>query len=234
MPAETSNITLYDLVGRDRETFWSSNVWKTRFALHLKDLEFETVPLSFCEIHKEIPLVMRPTVPVLVDRTNPEKPARIQDSWNIAEYLEKTYPDRPSLFHKNETFHQFWDTWVPEKLNGATLHLIALDIWKKLDPESQVYFRKSREERLGRTLESLEEDKPRARAKVKEALTLFHQMISEENYLSGDYVGYSDFIMAALFIWVEHMNPQEFEETYLKAVDDDKIRQWWERMQRWK
>ena len=68
-----ADIVLYDLVGADDRRF-STHCWRVRPAMAHKGLSFETVP-------------------VIVDDGT-----WVHDSWTIAEYLEETYPDAPSLF----------------------------------------------------------------------------------------------------------------------------------------
>ena len=57
-----------------------------------KGLEAEGTPWRFTEKQAIAPHGSE-KVPVLLDRDKP-----VVDSWAIAEYLEDTYPDRPSLF----------------------------------------------------------------------------------------------------------------------------------------
>lgn len=84
-------ILLHELVGQDDRRF-SPYCWRTRMALAHKGLEYETSPVSFSDIsglcggaHK--------TVPIIEDGDT-----IVCDSFDIALYLERTYPDKPSLF----------------------------------------------------------------------------------------------------------------------------------------
>ena len=45
-------------------------------------------------------------MPIIVDLAHDNKV--IQDSWDIALYLEEAYPDTPSLFHENQGVHKFF------------------------------------------------------------------------------------------------------------------------------
>jgi glutathione S-transferase len=82
---------LYDLAG-DNDRRFSPYCWRVRMALAHKGQTFETVPVPFTGIgsicdgsHK--------TVPVL-DHDG----TILRDSFVIAEYLEDTFPQAPSLF----------------------------------------------------------------------------------------------------------------------------------------
>ncbi|BGP14358.1 hypothetical protein JCM10213_004485 [Rhodosporidiobolus nylandii] len=86
----------YDLVGRHGGPLFAPNPLKARLALIHKGVDFDEVDLTFSELKAMAPImgVERAFVPILKlpDGTF------ISDSWRIAEWLEETYPDKPSLF----------------------------------------------------------------------------------------------------------------------------------------
>ncbi|KAJ3557152.1 hypothetical protein NP233_g11818 [Leucocoprinus birnbaumii] len=100
-------ITLYDLAGRDPNKCWSSNVWKARYVLNYKKLPYRTIYLGLEEVDGIIkeagipPSRLKPdgtplhTVPSIIDDATGE---RVTDSYSIAEYLDKQYPDTPKAF----------------------------------------------------------------------------------------------------------------------------------------
>ena len=83
---------LFDLVGRDASRPFSPYCWRTRMALAHKGLEVESIPWRFTEKQAIAPHGSD-KVPVLLDGET-----TVADSWVIANYLEDTYPDHPSLF----------------------------------------------------------------------------------------------------------------------------------------
>ena len=85
-------LRLYDLAGADPNRRFSPYCWRIRLALAHKRLPVETIPWRFTEKAEIAPSGSK-TVPVLVDGDR-----WIADSWTIANYLEDTYPDSPSLF----------------------------------------------------------------------------------------------------------------------------------------
>ncbi len=124
--------TLYDLVGKDDRRF-SPNCWRSRMALAHKGLEVEVRPTRFTEI-RAIGDGECPTVPVLeVDGR------RIVDSWAIAEHLEATYPERPSLFGGagGKAVTRFVLNWATTTLHPGVLSLIIHDIHEHLLPEDR-------------------------------------------------------------------------------------------------
>src|SRR6185436_6817693 len=82
---------LYDLAGADPARRFSPYCWRTKLALAHKGLGVETVPWRFTE-KDVIAFSGSKLVPVLVDGD-----CTVYDSWTIANYLEDTYPDAPSL-----------------------------------------------------------------------------------------------------------------------------------------
>ena len=85
-------LKLYELVGTDDARPFSPFCWRTRMALAHKGLSAESIPWCFTDKAAIAPH-QSDKVPVLLDGD-----AAIVDSWVIANYLEDTYPDRPSLF----------------------------------------------------------------------------------------------------------------------------------------
>ena len=85
-------LRLFELVGTDKSRPFSPFCWRTRMALAHKGLSAETIPWCFTEKDAIAPHGSE-KVPVLLDGDT-----SVVDSWTIANYLEDTYPDRPSLF----------------------------------------------------------------------------------------------------------------------------------------
>src|SRR5208337_2125813 len=89
-------IILYDLAGDEDERRFSPNCWRIKMALAHKGLEFEAVPWRFTE-KDAIAFSGQGLVPVLVDGS-----ATVYDSWRIALYLDKAYPERPLLIDSEQ------------------------------------------------------------------------------------------------------------------------------------
>ncbi|KAL4062936.1 hypothetical protein V8B97DRAFT_1649565 [Scleroderma yunnanense] len=101
-------LILYDIPSNIEGNYWSPNTVKSRFILAHKGLPFEVDWVEFPDIAprmKEIGATPnkfpdgseRYTLPVLRD---PNTGAIITDSWDIAVYLENTYPEKP-IFPKD-------------------------------------------------------------------------------------------------------------------------------------
>ncbi|KAF5311094.1 hypothetical protein D9619_008163 [Psilocybe cf. subviscida] len=103
------SIIFYDITTRSGETI-SPNSWKTRLSLILKRIPFELKQVPLHELYEILPREGIPpssknpdgspfyTVPAIHDLSTG---AKLSDSWEIALYLDKTYPNTQSLFPAN-------------------------------------------------------------------------------------------------------------------------------------
>ncbi len=91
-------IKFYDLVPSSNSTrYFSPNPWKTRMGLLHKGVQFETIPVTLLDVRRD--LATRSNQPnITVPAIELPNGKFIYDSFHIAEWLENTYPDRPSLF----------------------------------------------------------------------------------------------------------------------------------------
>ncbi|GAA5839813.1 hypothetical protein JCM11251_001222 [Rhodosporidiobolus azoricus] len=92
----SDKIVFFDLVGAHGGPFYSPNTWKTRLSLLHKGVEFEEREVTYMDLKEYAPRFkgQKPVTP-FVELPDGEL---IWDSWRIAEWLERQYPDRPSLF----------------------------------------------------------------------------------------------------------------------------------------
>ena len=187
-------IKMYDLAGADKNRRFSPYCWRIRMALAHKRLNVECMPWHFTEKDK-IKFSGQERVPVLIDGSN-----TISDSWEIAKYLEGTYPDRPSLKLDNGEvlFIKFWSETV---LHPELLQMLVLDIHDNLSLEDQSYFRESREKMLGKTLEEVVANRQERLPRIQKLLTPLRSTLSKQEYLSGETPGFSDYIVFGAFQW---------------------------------
>ena len=74
-----------------------------------------------------------------------------------SDYLEERYADRPSLFGgaSGRALARFIQNWTETVLLTGLVRLVVRDILRHCAPEDQDYFRRSREEGFGTTLEDV-------------------------------------------------------------------------------
>ena len=215
----TMPIVLYDLAGAADRRF-SSNCWRTRFAVAHKGLACTTRATRFTDIAR-IADGAQPTVPVIDDGGR-----IVGDSWRIAAYLEATYPT-PSLFGHpaGRALALHLQTWLPAALSPLLMKLIILDLAAAVDPADRNYFRQSREKRLGMTLETFADGaRPAKVDAVLAALAPIRSIVESQKFLGGDAPLYPDYLVAAALMWPRAISPGPL----LPA--DDAVTIWFSRM----
>lgn len=193
---------LYDLRAADGRSF-SPYCWRSRMALGHKGVTPELRKVRFTDIaaigHGA------KTVPVLLDGDTV-----VRDSWDIALYLEEKLPDGPRLFatEGDRRLAQFVQHWVATQVHGPVFRAVVADIWDRLDPADQPYFRASREKRLGGVpLESLREQTAAHVAQLGAALAPLRAMLLQQPFLGGAQPGYADYIVFGAFQWARVISP---------------------------
>jgi glutathione S-transferase len=213
--------TLYDLAAVDDKRRFSPYCWRIKMALAHKELEVETVPWRFTE-KDVIAFSGQGRVPVLVDGDKV-----VADSWAIANDLEDRYPDRKSLFGDVSAHSPtlFVASWVDGVLQPAIAQFILADIYAHLHEKDKVYFRESREKRVGTTLEKFcanrEERVVQFRTTV---LAPLRPALGSKLFLGGTGPTYADYAVFGAFQWARATSPFKLLEP------NDPIAAWRERM----
>ncbi len=213
-------ITLYDLAGAEADRRFSPFCWRTKMALAHKGLEVETIPWRFTEKNK-LPQPNAGRVPVVVDGNRV-----VADSSAIAAYLETCYPDRPSLFggEAGRPLTTFVQNWTETVVQPALVGFVVLDIYRHVAPEDRGYFRQSREERFGRTLEEVVEDRESRLPAFRDSLAPVRRTVERQRFLGGAAPTYADYLVFAAFQWARAISDFELLAT------DDPVAAWRGRM----
>ncbi len=198
-------IILYDLAGSEAERRFSPFCWRSKMALAHKGLSVETVPWHFTE-KDNLPQPNAGRVPVIVDDGKV-----IHNSTAIADYLETRYPDRPSLFGDAaaRALTRFVQNWTETVLQTGIVGFVVLDIWRHIGPEDQAYFRRSREERFGTSLEKVVEDRAARLSAFRESLTPLRRTLERQKFLAGEMPAYADYVVFGAFQWARAISDFE-------------------------
>jgi glutathione S-transferase len=213
-------IVLHDLAGADPALRFSPYCWRTRMALAHKGLPLETVPWRFTD-KDVIAFSGQGRVPVIRDGETV-----VHDSWTIAGYLEATYPDRPSLFSGagGQAHARFINAWADSVLLGGIARLIIHDILLATDPKDHAYFRSSREQRLGATLEVVQaEGRASHLASFRDSLAPVRLVLLGQPWLGGEAPSYADYILFGTLQWPRCIS------RFALLADDDPVLAWQER-----
>jgi len=161
----TETIILYDIPSNASTGYkaWSPNTWKARFSLNVKNIPYKTEWVEYPDIAAVSKKAgAKPTgtkddgspqytLPMIYD---PTTNTAVTDSWDIAVYLDKTYPKTTTLFPSgsNALIAAFLDAFGTA-VEGPLFFAIILPSWKCLNEPSAAYFRRTREAKFGKTLE---------------------------------------------------------------------------------
>ena len=217
-------MTVYELAGAGGIRH-SPYCWRILMALKHKRLDdFERVPVYFRD-RSPIAFSGQTSVPVLVDGDH-----WVADSWDIACYLEDTYPDRPSLFGgdvgRAETC--FIGAWVDDLSGWKTaqpgyFEILVWDAFEHLDPADQDWWRQDREKELG-PLEQYRDGREERAAAFRPRLEPLRQTLAHQQFLGGDTPAYADYIVFGDLQWARVVSDFEL------IRKDDPIHDWCERV----
>lgn len=219
---------LYELRGKDPKYLWSSNPWKSRICLNLKGIKFDSIPLTYPEIHALLPSVLNKeegcTVPVLVDGE-----CVIQDSFEIAKYLDQKYPE-PSIFQGNQALHQFFYDWFDLEVKRPLFKLVILDIASKLDDESKEYYIQKNTKLFGELHAASQDNREQNIQRVQTNLSLLFKHLDTNSFISGETIGWADITTAAFLYMILLANRAVFQEA-IAQIDNRSFEKWWDDMQ---
>ena len=150
----------------------------------------------------------------------------VADSWAIANYLEDRYPDRPSLFggEGGRAMGRMINWWADVVTVGTLAPLIVADIHSLLKPVDAVYFRESREARLGKTFEELTAVRDTSVEGFRRALDPLRLTLRSQPYLGGAAPNYADYIVFGGFQWARVVSP------FKLLAENDPVCAWREKL----
>jgi glutathione S-transferase len=213
-------ITLYELAGAEEDRHFSPYCWRIHLALLHKELSFQTIPWRFSD-KQAIAFAGAEKVPVLVDGSR-----SVQDSPVIADYLEEAYPDRPSLFGgtTGRALSRFVLDWTESVIGPALFRMVLLDIYNHLAPQDRDYFRRSREARVGMSLESYAAEPERRLEDFRASLAPLRRSLGQQPFLCGEGPAWADYVAFGHFQWARCISPLKL------LAEDDPVHHWRGRM----
>ena len=211
---------MYDLAGAEDERRISPFCWRVRMALAHKQLAVEARPWRMVEKHLVAPAGVA-TVPVIVDGDQ-----TVGDSWAIAEYLDRTYADRPALFAgpRSRSLTLLVHHWT-ERLHRLLVPLILREVLGHLHEKDAAFFRETRERAFGKPLEAVVDESLAAFKRFDRALSPLRGVLRESAYVCGPAPAYADYIVFGVFQWARNCSAHRLIER-----EDDPIGGWLARM----
>jgi glutathione S-transferase len=187
---------LYDLAAADGTRF-SPFCWRAKLALAHKGLDYETIPWRFTD-KAAIAAAGQDKVPVLVDGAN-----IVSDSQMIADYLERSYPNAPSLYGEPpaRALCIFVKSWTEGALHPAIAAVVMPDICERLDPRDQPYFRQTREAMFKRSLEEMAAARPEAEKTLHTTLKPLQRLLASQDFIAGEAPNWADHLVFGALQW---------------------------------
>ncbi len=213
-------LKLYERIAAD-DRRPSPFCWRARFALAHKGLAPEIVGIRFTEADR-LEFSGQGRVPIIVDGDQV-----VPDSWQIAAYLEETYPDQPSLFGGSggKELTRMLNHWVDATLQRALAEPFIPSLHAILDPEDRAYFRKTRETTWGCTMEQLQNERKKYLTAFPAVLEPLRLKLGETPFICGEEPAYGDYLVFAVFQWARCTDPAD-----ILPAEDTRLRAWRARM----
>ena len=215
--AKGNRITLYDLALREGQTI-SPFVWATKYAIAHKGFEIELVPGGFTGIVERTG-GRTERLPAIVDDGK-----WVLDSWLIAEYLDETYPDRPTLIGGKpvEVATKFIEGWLWSTVLREWMPNIVRDYRDAVLEVDWDYVTRTRTA-PGTTLEATQAGREDRLPLIPPKLELLRTTLRETPWLGGDTPNYTDYRCLAVFLFMSAV------ATTPVLTDDDPVRDWVDR-----
>ncbi len=189
-------IKLYELCGADTAHAFSPHCWKTRMSLAHKGLDFETVGVPFSQVAgiegggRKVPVIR-------------DGETVVEESLEIARYLDKAYPEAPTLLGgaTGEALTQFIIAWTQANFNAAVTKVALMDIYDALAPADQEHFRTTREKIFGSTLEEFAAKFPKDGKEIAGVLKSLDLMLKQQPFIGGQSPLFADYVVFGAMQW---------------------------------
>ncbi|KAK7040385.1 hypothetical protein VNI00_009862 [Paramarasmius palmivorus] len=215
-------IRFFDIPSKLKPMAWSPNCWKTRYALNYKKVPYQTTWVEYPDIEKTcrdlgaLPTSTKQdgspqyTLPVIHDlATN----VVVSDSTKIAAYLDTTYPDSSAPLIPSGTLAL--QLGFLYGFSTRLRHLFPLAIEQEtriLTPQSELYFRQTREQLFGCSLEDYAKSKGNWN-KFQRDLGAVDSWLGKNTFVMDSEVPtYPDLVMGAIMMWCRTVWGKESEQ----------------------
>jgi glutathione S-transferase len=212
-------LELWELGGRDDCRF-STFSWRTRLALHHKGLPFAVHPVAVSD-KAAIGFSGQSKVPILKHDGHV-----IPDSWAIALYLEKEFPEGPTLFggEVGQTLTHVFNVWADRELIPALIPFLMRDVLDCVSEADGAHLRRQIESAMKKSLEELSAGREQAVQAFRRKLQPVRKALETRDYLGGAAPTYADYILFGLLQWARVVSPTKVLE------DGDVVAAWFERV----
>ncbi|KAG6832842.1 hypothetical protein H0H87_000196 [Tephrocybe sp. NHM501043] len=220
----SNTIVLYDIPSTVPGSAWSPNVWKTRYTLNYKGLAYRTEWVEYPDIESTCKQIGAPptttrdgrplyTLPVIYD---PSTGAAVAESTQIAEYLDATYPDTPTLLPEGTKTVQYAFLAGYRSILPNTLQFAYPATERILNPRSEAYFNRFK---YGPTIPHESPTGEAREVEWKKVETDFGLLAgwmdkgeTDGPYILGAKISFLDFSVAAFLLWFKTIFGEQSDE----------------------
>ena len=212
-------LELWELGGR-RDCRFSTFSWRTRLALHHKGLAFTVHPVAVSD-KAAIAFSGQSKVPILKHDGH-----IVADSWAIACYLERAFPDAPSLFGGpvGESLTHFFNLWADRELVPAIVPYLMRDVLDCVEEADARHLRSQIEAFFKKSLEELADERGKALEQFRRRLQPVRKTLEQRRFLGGDAPAYADHILFGVLQWARVVS------TATVLEPGDVVAAWFERL----
>jgi len=212
-------LELWELGGRDGVRF-STFSWRSRMALHHKGLDFVSRAVAVSD-KDAIAFSGQDKVPILKSGDQV-----VCDSWNIAQYLEREFPNRPSLFGgpAGDQLTYFFNLWVDREIVPGLVPFLMRDVLDCVEEQDQSHLRTQIERIFKRSLEELYAEREKALSQLGKKLSPVRKLLSRAPFIAGNEPAYADYILFGTLQWARVVSEVEV------LSPDDLVAQWFVRL----
>ncbi|NLD55351.1 MAG: glutathione S-transferase family protein [Burkholderiaceae bacterium] len=189
-------IEMWELRGEDDRRY-STFSWRTRMALRHKQLEVRYHPVLLTD-KAAIGFSGGTTVPVIRDGDTV-----VRDSWEIAQYLERQYPTRPSLFGgaTAQALARLVNDWVDRTVLAAAFPAFSCDLLPVQCAQDRPHFAALIERLTGLAPPELKKHQPRNLERLARVVDPARATLKRQPFLSGDGPAYADYALFSVYQW---------------------------------
>ena len=212
-------LELWELGGR-RDCRFSTFSWRARLALHHKHVDFVVHPVAVSD-KAAIAFSGQGKVPILKHGEHV-----VTDSWAIACYLERAFPDAPTLFGGpvGESLTHFFNLWADRELVPAIVPYLMRDVLDCVEEADARHLRAQIEGFFKKSLEELSGERGKALEQFRRRLQPVRKTLEQRRFLGGDAPAYADHILFGVLQWARVVS----SETVLEP--NDVVAAWFERV----
>jgi len=221
--SDDTTIIFYDIPFAEPGVCWSPSTWKARYCLNYKGLPYRTEWVEYPDIEalclkigaapggfKDDGVTPEFTLPVIYDPTTNRA---ISESFEIAVYLDVTYPSTPRVIPPGMQGLQFaFLRYASNRIGPHLWPFVLHAVFLKLPPgRSQEFYRRTREESEGG--KRLEDFAPRGEVGTLEWKALedgfmfvgrTYEWAAKETggqFIFGEHPTFGDFVIAGMLQW---------------------------------